>query len=167
MDCGKTLDRDLKVLLIPPPRCTEDKPTPTGASDGSTACASVIAMFFLALNCGVAIYHSRHDPSSVLFVAACFVDLTLLFYLLRVFEKLPAEESPKRRRVKAAVWALTTTLTVMFSQRVAALMPAPVAAAVWAMAAATIVAGFYMFFVCWDDAADEEGKTAGKLAEGP
>jgi len=166
MDCGKPLTNsggDLKVPLNPPSPCTDDNPATTGASDGSSAWASAVALCFLAINSGVAIYHSRRDPSSVLFVVVSFVDLVLLFHLLRVFERLPPG-SPKRLQVKAAVWALTTTLTVMFSQRVAALMPAPVAAVVWAMAAATILAGFCMFFVCRDDAsaaADE------KLAEGP
>jgi len=150
------------VPLNPPTPCPEDNPAPTGASDdGSSAWASAVALCFLAINCGVAIYDSRHDPSSVLFVVVSFVDLVLLFHLLRVFERLPPS-SPKRLQVKAAVWALTTALTVMFSQRVAALMPGPVAAVVWVMAAATILAGFCMFFVCRDDASADE-----KLAEGP
>lgn len=46
----------------------------------------------------------------------------------------------------------------MFTYRVAALMPFPVAVVVWAMSVFTILAGFYMFFVCSDEvkAAPEE-----------
>ena len=143
MDCGKPLTNsggDLKVPLNPPSPCTDDNPATTGASDGSSAWASAVALCFLAINSGVAIYHSRRDPSSVLFVVVSFVDLVLLFHLLRVFERLPPG-SPKRLQVKAAVWALTTTLTVMFSQRVAALMPAPVAAVVSPASACSSSAG--------------------------
>lgn len=170
MDCGKSpVKSELKLSLNPPP-CAEDDnatPTPTGASnDGSSSCASAVALSFLGLNSVVAIYRSRHDPQSILFVTVCFLCVVLLFHLLRVFERL-SPESPRRLQVKAAVWTLTTTLTVMFSGRVAPLMPAPVAAVVWSMAAVTILAGFYMFFVCPDAASSAGEKPACKVAEGP
>ncbi|KAG0539154.1 hypothetical protein BDA96_03G298000 [Sorghum bicolor] len=173
MDYGKPLVKsELRLSLNPPPCAQDNNPTtPTGAaSDGSSSpsCASaVVALSFLGLNSVVAIYRSRHDPRSILFVTVCFLCVVFLFHLLRVFERLPPE-SPRRLPVKAAVWAVTTTLTVMFSGRVAPLMPAPVAAVVWSMAAVTILAGFYLFFVCPDaasTAADE--KPACKVAEGP
>lgn len=82
-----------------------------------------------------------------------------------MFERLP-RGSPKRLHVKAVVWVLTATLTVMFSQRVAAMMPAPVAVIVWVMAAATILAGFYMFFLCQDEASVDDEKPA-MVVEGP
>jgi len=168
MDYGKPLVKsELKLSLNPPP-CAEDNPTPTGASsDGSSSCASAVALSFLGLNSVIAIYHSRHDPRSILFVTVSFFCVVFLFHLLRVFERLPPE-SPRRLQVKAAVWALTTTLTVMFSGRVAPLMPAPVAAVVWSMAAVTILAGFYLFFVCPDAASTAtDEKPACKVGEGP
>jgi hypothetical protein len=166
MDYGKPLVKsELKLSLNPPP-CAEDNPTPTGGSDGSSSCASAVTLSFLGLNSVIAIYRSRHDPRSILFVTVSFFCVVLLFHLLRVFERL-APESPRRLQVKAAVWALTTTLTVMFSGRVAPLMPAPVAAVVWSMAAVTILAGFYLSFVCPDAASTADEKPACKVAEGP
>jgi len=52
-----------------------------------------------------------------------------------------------RRRLKAAVWALTTLLTAMFASRVAPLMPPVVATVVWLMGAATTAGGFWAFFL--------------------
>lgn len=46
-----------------------------------------------------------------------------------------------------AVWVLTTLLTLAFSYKVAAIMPVPVQILVWGMAGATILGGFYAFFL--------------------
>lgn len=166
-DCGKPfVKRELRLSLNPAP-CGDDNPTtPTGAASdgGSSACTSAVALFVLGLNSAIAIYGSRHDPQSILFVAVSFFCVVLLFHLLRAFERTPPG-SPRRLQVKAAIWVVTTALTVMFSGRVAPLMPGPVAAVVWSMAAVTILAGFYMFFVCPDAA--EERPTSKVVAEGP
>ena len=52
-----------------------------------------------------------------------------------------------RRRLKAAVWALTTLLTAMFASRVAPLMPPAVGALVYLTAAGTAGAGFWALFL--------------------
>ncbi|KAJ1691179.1 hypothetical protein LUZ63_015334 [Rhynchospora breviuscula] len=101
---------------------------------------------FLTFNSGMAIYRSKGDTSSVTFVVVSYLDLLSLFYCLRLYEKSP-HNSSQRRIIKAIVWSLTTLLTVMFSYKVAALMPLPVAVVVWAMASATILGGFYAFFL--------------------
>lgn len=101
---------------------------------------------FLTFNSGMAIYRSKGDPGSVAFVAVSYLDLLSLFYCLKLYEKA-AQDSSGRTRIKWIVWSLTTLLTVMFSYKVAALMPLPVAVVVWAMAAATIAGGFYAFFI--------------------
>ncbi|KAJ4782239.1 hypothetical protein LUZ62_066496 [Rhynchospora pubera] len=101
---------------------------------------------FLTFNSGMAIYRSKGDAGSVAFVAISYLDLLSLFYCLRLYEKSP-HNSSQRRIIKAIVWSLTTLLTVMFSYKVAALMPLPVAVVVWAMASATILGGFYAFFL--------------------
>jgi Family of unknown function (DUF6490) len=101
---------------------------------------------FLTFNSGMAIYRSKGDAGSVAFVAVSYLDLLLLFYCLRLYEK-SSQDSAQRRSIKASVWFLTTLLTVMFSYKVAALMPLPVAVIVWAMAGATILGGFYAFFL--------------------
>ncbi|EEE61089.1 hypothetical protein OsJ_14983 [Oryza sativa Japonica Group] len=87
---------------------------------------------------------SQGDLASVAFVVAAYAALLLLFYFLGKFERARPEE---RGKVKAAVWSLTTLLTAMFASRVAPLMPPLVAAGVWIMAAATVVGGFWAFFL--------------------
>ncbi|KQK17880.1 uncharacterized protein LOC100830294 [Brachypodium distachyon] len=101
---------------------------------------------FLTFNSGMAIYRSNRDAGSVIFVAVSYLDLVALFACLRLYERLD-RHSPRRDTVKAAVWALTTLLTVMFSYKVAELMPLAVKVLVWAMAAATTCGGFYAFFI--------------------
>ncbi|KAL6840554.1 hypothetical protein ACP4OV_030364 [Aristida adscensionis] len=135
----------------------------TSGPDSPSCCASSFGFTILAINCGAAVYHSWGDPWTVAFVLASFLILVSLFVALRVFETLP-RESPRRAHAKATVWTLTTALTLMFSQRVAALMPLPAAVVVWVMAGSTISAGFYVCFLCPDGAATVEEEPA-KLAD--
>ncbi|WVZ82566.1 hypothetical protein U9M48_029820 [Paspalum notatum var. saurae] len=90
-------------------------------------------------NSALAVYRSRDDPSSIAFVVAAYAAIVLLFLFLRRFERGEGD----RGRTKAAVWLLTTLLTVMFASRVAPLMPELVGSLVWLMAAATAAAGFW------------------------
>ncbi|CAL5051019.1 unnamed protein product [Urochloa decumbens] len=107
---------------------------------------SVAGFVFLTVNSTVAIYRSQGDVAAVSFVMASYASLLMLFYCLRRFEAaLPG--SPARDRAKVGVWLTTTLLTAMFSWRVAALMPGLVAAAVWLMAASTVIGGFYALFL--------------------
>ena len=107
---------------------------------------TVAGFAFLTLNSGMAIRRSRGERGAVAFVAFSYVDLLLLFACLRLYETAEPG-SAARPRLKAAVWALTTALTVLFSAKVAAVMPAAVAVAVWVMAFATDAGGFYAFFL--------------------
>ena len=123
-----------------------------GGDGGGFSWLTALGFGFLTFNSGMAIYRSDRDLGSIAFVAGSYVDLVLLFLCLRLFEMTP-RDSPRRGWLKACVWALTTLLTVMFSQKVAAIMPAPVALLVWAMAFATIAGGFYAFFIHQDKTA--------------
>ncbi|KAK3133986.1 hypothetical protein QOZ80_6AG0543590 [Eleusine coracana subsp. coracana] len=107
---------------------------------------TALGFLFLTFNSGMAIYRSDGDRSSVLFVVVSYLDLVALFGCLRYYERLD-RHSPRRETVKAAVWALTTLLTVIFSYKVAEIMPLAVKVVVWAMAAATTCGGFYAFFL--------------------
>ena len=107
---------------------------------------TVLGFLFLTFNSGMAVYRSNGDTGSIIFVVVSYVDLVALFGVLRYYERLD-RHSPKREKVKAAVWSLTTLLTVMFSYKVAEIMPLAVKVVVWAMAAATSCGGFYAFFV--------------------
>lgn len=107
---------------------------------------TVLGFLFLTFNSGMAIYRSNGDAGSVTFVVVSYLDLVALFACLRYYEQLD-RHSPKRATVKAGVWSLTTLLTVMFSYKVAEIMPLPVKIVVWSMATATSCGGFYAFFV--------------------
>ncbi|TVT97346.1 hypothetical protein EJB05_57414, partial [Eragrostis curvula] len=104
-----------------------------------------IGIAVLACNSVLAIHNSWGDAGSVAFVLAADAALVLLFLCLREFER--ARGGAGRGRIKAAVWALSTLLTVMFASRVAPLMPPLVAAVVWALAVATAAGGFWAFFL--------------------
>ncbi|CAL5045889.1 unnamed protein product [Urochloa decumbens] len=107
---------------------------------------SVAGFVFLTVNSTVAIYRSHGDVAAVSFVVASYACLLMLFYCLQRFEAAPPG-SPASNRARVGVWLTTTVLTAMFSWRVAALMPGLVAAAVWLMAVATVIGGFYALFL--------------------
>uniref|UniRef100_A0A0A9HR88 Uncharacterized protein n=1 Tax=Arundo donax TaxID=35708 RepID=A0A0A9HR88_ARUDO len=112
--------------------------------DGRPGWLPSLGFAFLSFNCGMAIYRSRDDPSSVTFVVVAYLALILLFRCLHLFERNPARRGPG---LKIAVWGLSTLLTLMFSSKVAAIMPFWAQLLVWAMGIFTIVAGFYAFFL--------------------
>ncbi|CAN6172507.1 unnamed protein product [Urochloa humidicola] len=113
--------------------------------DRQTALMTKIGFGFLCCNSLLAIYNAWGDVGSVAFVLGADTLLVLLFLCLREFEREGG--GVRGRRIKAAVWALTTLLTAMFASRVAPLMPTAVAALVLAMAVATAAAGFWAFFL--------------------
>ena len=58
-------------------------------------------------NSALAVYRSRDDPGSVVFVAGAYGAIVLLFDFLRRFERGEGD----RGRTKAAVWLITTLLS--------------------------------------------------------
>jgi hypothetical protein len=127
------------------------------AGDGGPSCLAALVGFTFLTFSVLAIYRSDREVGTVAFVAVSYLDLVLLFLCLRLFERTP-QDSPRREWLKACVWVLTTLLTVMFSQKVAAVMPPVVAVVVWAMAFATICGGFYAFFIHQDKTARVEAE---------
>ncbi|XP_025811108.1 uncharacterized protein LOC112888928 [Panicum hallii] len=117
-----------------------------GGGGGGFSWLTALGFLFLTFNSGMAIYRSNGEAASVAFVAFSYIDLVLLFCCLRWFESA-APGSPARGQLKVAVWVLTTLLTIAFSYKVAAIMPVPVQILVWGMAAATVLGGFYAFFL--------------------
>jgi hypothetical protein len=107
---------------------------------------TILGFAFLTFNSVMAIIRSQGDRSAILFVGFSYGDLVLLFACLRLYERAPAGSS-SREWLKAAVWILTTLLTFVFSYKVAALMPPPVALLIWIMAFATVAGGFVALFV--------------------
>ncbi|XP_039786989.1 uncharacterized protein LOC120653288 [Panicum virgatum] len=88
----------------------------------------------------MALHRSRGDP-----VAAAYADLALLLYCLRVYERA-GPGSARRGRLKLAVWLLTAALTLLFSCKVAAVVPPAAAALVWVVGLATVAGGFAELF---------------------
>lgn len=107
---------------------------------------TTLVFAFLTFNSGMAIYRSNGDAGSIFFVVFSYFDLVALVACLRIYKDLDYH-SPHRQTIKAAVWTLTALLTVMFSYKVAEIMPLAVKIVVWAMAAATTCGGFYAFFI--------------------
>nr|CAB3446109.1 unnamed protein product [Digitaria exilis] len=140
-------DAAAEPFLVPPP--------PVADVDGARRRWSLLSwptalgFGFLTFNSGMAIYRSGGERGAVGFVVFSYLDLVLLFGCLRWYEATEPSSSA-RSWLKAAVWVLTTALTVLFSAKVAAVMPPAVAVAVWLMAFATVAGGFYAFF-CYSD----------------
>lgn len=116
------------------------------ASNYKFAWLPLLSLVFLLFNSCVAIYRSRDNPWSVAYILVSLIDLVFLFYILRVFERTPRHSS-LRGKLKATVWFLTTLLTILFSYRIGALVPPAIAITVWIMAVATILGGYYAFFI--------------------
>lgn len=99
----------------------------------------------LTFSSGMAVYRSRGDPGAVAFVAFSYLDLLLLLCCLTRYERAEPG-SPLRSRLKAMIWLVTAALTLVFAYKVAAVMPAAMAAFVWVVALASAAGGFVAFF---------------------
>lgn len=106
---------------------------------------TILGISFLTFNSGMAIYRCQGERGATVFVVVSYVDLLLLFFALRWYETAEPG-SLTRDRLKVVVWVLTTALTLLFTSKVAAVMPALVAVLVWVLAFTTIAGGFYGFF---------------------
>ncbi|XP_066321435.1 uncharacterized protein [Miscanthus floridulus] len=132
-------------------------PQPHEAGDGQpldAAGARVASSFpwlpaagfaYLTFSSGMALHRCWPDRGDVAFVVSAYADLLLLFCCLRRYERAEPGSS-LREWLKLAVWLLTSALTLLFSYKVAAVMPAAVAAVVWVTGLATICGGFLAFF---------------------
>jgi hypothetical protein len=143
-DKSKMADEQQEQLLRRPP--ANVAPAPAGAAGIGFSWLTLLGFAFLTFNSAMAIYRSDGDPAAIGFVAFSYVDLVLLFVCLRWYER-EAPGSATRGKLKVGVWILTTLLTMAFSYKVAAIMPLAVKVVIWAMACATVLGGFYGFFV--------------------
>ncbi|KAJ1255908.1 hypothetical protein BS78_K138200 [Paspalum vaginatum] len=123
-----------------------EHPAPEDRSGAWPSLMTITGFGFLTINSFMAVYRSNGDVGTISFVMFSYFDLVLLFFCLRQYERTPPE-SLRREHIKMAVWLLTTLLTAAFSYKVAEIMPLPVQVLVWAMAGATVVGGFYAFFI--------------------
>ncbi|OEL14156.1 hypothetical protein BAE44_0024825 [Dichanthelium oligosanthes] len=107
---------------------------------------TVAILLGLAVNLALCVRRVGDDRRAVAFVGFSHINLLLLFGAIRRFELSP-HGSPARGRARLAVWLLTTTLTAAFTWKIGAMLPLSLAIAVWIMAAATVLGGFYMLFL--------------------
>ncbi|CAN6165124.1 unnamed protein product [Urochloa humidicola] len=108
--------------------------------------STVAIVVVLAVNLALCLYRVRDDLGAIGFVAFSHLNLFLLFGAIRYFDISPPG-SPARGRARLAAWLLTTTLTASFTWKVGEFLPPGFAIAAWAMAAATVLAGFYLMFL--------------------
>ncbi|KAJ3709061.1 hypothetical protein LUZ61_012766 [Rhynchospora tenuis] len=114
--------------------------------DNGFSWLSSLGFGMLTFNSARVVYNSNQDIGSISFVLISYLDLLLLFWFLRLFEKA-APNSPNRERIKVVVWLLSTLLTVMFSWKVAAMMPLFVGSLVWLIGSASSLGGLYALFL--------------------
>ena len=117
--------------------------TPFIMASEATTC---IGFILLTASSIAAIHRSHGEITETSFIVVSYLSLVLLFVLLRRFEAAP-RNSPARGGAKAGVWVVTALLAAVFSWRVSALMPWPVDAIIWVMAASTVLGGFYALFL--------------------
>ncbi|KAJ3701886.1 hypothetical protein LUZ61_005591 [Rhynchospora tenuis] len=104
-----------------------------------------VSLVFLSFNSSIAIYQSGGDFWSIVSVLVSVVTLVFLAFTFGIFA-LPACDSSLRGKLKAAVWILTTLLTIMFLYPNGVVPPA-IAITAWSMAVATILGGYYEFYI--------------------
>ncbi|KAG6535841.1 uncharacterized protein LOC122020670 [Zingiber officinale] len=144
-------------LQFSPPAASRPPEEPKDGKDDHPffSWLSLAAFAFLTFNTAIAVRRSIDDPGALAFTVASYVDLLCLFWCLRRFEW--ANERDKGW-LKMAIWLLASLLTGMFSYKVAAVMPWPVAAILWGMNCATTMGGFYAFFLHRENSPVKEGK---------
>ncbi|GJM94792.1 hypothetical protein PR202_ga11471 [Eleusine coracana subsp. coracana] len=109
------------------------------------------ALAFAAVTYSFAVtaWQARRDGGDAAFVVGAYAALAALLLFLRRAEQLtPASPAWERRRLQAAVWALSTALSCAFAYRVSLLMPAALVVLVWCMTSFVALMGFYMLVLC-------------------
>ncbi|CAL4902652.1 unnamed protein product [Urochloa decumbens] len=114
-------------------------------------CLRFAAAVLVCYNFAATAWRVRHEPWELAFVAAASSLLAALLLCLRRAERLsPDSPEGERRRVQAAMWAISAALSCAFAYRVAAIMPPLLAALVWFMTAFVVLAGLFLLVLCRD-----------------
>ncbi|CAD6251408.1 unnamed protein product [Miscanthus lutarioriparius] len=147
----EALDPGMQPFLGQP--VVDGRLRPPGAAKrrhhGSVSWLTILGILFLTFNSGMAIYRSQGERWAIAYVVVSYLDLLMLFFSLRWYESAEPG-SLIRDRLKVVTWVLTTALTLLFTTKVAVVMPTVVAVVVWLMAFTTIGGGFYAFF-CYSE----------------
>ncbi|KAJ1255912.1 hypothetical protein BS78_K138600 [Paspalum vaginatum] len=109
----------------------------------------LVLFFFLTVDAAMSIYSTLGDVGAVLSVASAYFNIVALFVSVVLYVQAPPSPhfSPKRSRLKAAVWMLTTLLTLQYVYGVMRATKPTLndALLLWTMPAATGVAALYVF----------------------
>ncbi|XP_006656636.1 uncharacterized protein LOC102718748 [Oryza brachyantha] len=135
---------DDPLLDPPPPAAASNRVSNNG---GSRVVPWVAPLIGLAVNLALCIYRAEGDRAAIAFACFAYLNLLLLFCCIHHFDQAPSGSPARGRIIRVAVWLLAASLAAVFTWKVAAMMPLPVAAFTWVMAAATVVGGFYGFFI--------------------
>ncbi|GJN35862.1 hypothetical protein PR202_gb24675 [Eleusine coracana subsp. coracana] len=116
------------------------------------ACSRAAALALVTYIFAAAAWRARREPWDMAFVFFAYTALTGLLLCLRRAEKLtPDSPAAERRRLQAAVWALSAALSCAFAYRISLLMPAALVAVVWCMTSFVVLFGFYLLVVLCKD----------------
>jgi len=95
------------------------QPSPEESREGGAwpAPPTIVGFAFLAFNSAMAVSSWRSSGfGAVCFAAFSYLDVAMLFYCLRMYQKISPGSSPLRERLKMAMWLLATMLTIAFFQ---------------------------------------------------
>ena len=95
------------------------QPSPEDSKQGGAwpSLSTIVGFAFLTFNSAMAVSSWRSSGfGAVCFAAFSYLDVAMLFYCLRMYQKIPPGSSPLRERLKMAMWLLATMLTIAFFQ---------------------------------------------------
>ncbi|CAL5096779.1 unnamed protein product [Urochloa decumbens] len=142
---------DAQMLKLSPEPEASEQPVMARFQRAFGHCLRAAAAVLVGYNFAGTAWRVRHDPPELAFVAAASSLLVALLLCLRRAERLsPDSPAGERRRVQAAVWAISAALSCAFAYRVAAIMPPLLAALVWSMTAFVVLAGLFLLVLCRD-----------------
>ncbi|RCV04865.1 hypothetical protein SETIT_1G035500v2 [Setaria italica] len=73
---------------------------------------TLVGFKFLTFSSAMAVSSWCRDYGAVAFVTFSYLDLVMLFYCLRLYERTPPPESPRRELLKMVMWILATMHTI-------------------------------------------------------
>ncbi|GJM94794.1 hypothetical protein PR202_ga11473 [Eleusine coracana subsp. coracana] len=116
------------------------------------ACQRAAALALVTYIFAATAWRARREPWDLEFIVFAYTALAGLLLCLRRAEQLtPASPAGERRRLQAAVWALSTALSCAFAYRVSLVMPAALVVLVWCMTSFVVLFGFYLLVVLCKD----------------
>jgi hypothetical protein len=118
------------------------------APNHSTAAGAAV---FGLVTFSVTVWRARREPGNLAFIFCAYGCLAALLLFLRRAQTLtPDSPTGQRRRLHAAVWALSAALSCAFAYRVSLLMPAALVVLVWCMTSFVVLFGFHLLVLCND-----------------